>query len=151
MNRTDTLLRLKRFRVDEMKRRMASIEAMKGDLEKKLSDLDDNVAREKQRAGDSDIGRLAFLTGQISATGTVSAGLTAITARNGNFYNQLTNAKDQQTSTTTLYKGFIDKIQSTNMADAATQLSLNQTALQASLQVTSTLNRLSLLNFLPNN
>ena len=60
MNRTDTLLRLKRFRVDEMKRRMASIEAMKADLEKKLSDLDDNVAREKQRAGDSDIGRLAF-------------------------------------------------------------------------------------------
>jgi flagellar FliJ protein len=60
MNRTDTLLRLKRFRVDEMKRRMASIEAMKADLDKKLSDLDDNVAREKQRAGDSDIGRLAF-------------------------------------------------------------------------------------------
>ena len=54
MNRTDTLLRLKRFRVDEMKRRMASIEAMKSDLEKKLSDLDDNVTREKQRAGDSD-------------------------------------------------------------------------------------------------
>jgi flagellar export protein FliJ len=60
MNRTDTLLRLKRFRVDEMKRRMGAIEAMKGDLEKKLSDLDDNVTREKQRAGDSDIGRLAF-------------------------------------------------------------------------------------------
>jgi flagellar FliJ protein len=60
MNRTDTLLRLKRFRVDEMKRRMASIESMKADLDKKLSDLDDNVAREKQRAGDSDIGRLAF-------------------------------------------------------------------------------------------
>jgi flagellar export protein FliJ len=60
MNRTDTLLRLKRFRVDEMKRRMAAIETMKADLEKKLADLDDNVAREKQRAGDSDIGRLAF-------------------------------------------------------------------------------------------
>jgi flagellar FliJ protein len=60
MNRTDTLLRLKRFRVDEMKRRMGSIETMKADLEKKLSDLDHNVAREKQRAGDSDIGRLAF-------------------------------------------------------------------------------------------
>ena len=60
MNRTDTLLRLKRFRVDEMKRRIASIEAMKVDLERKLTDLDDNVAREKQRAGDSDIGRLAF-------------------------------------------------------------------------------------------
>ena len=60
MNRTDTLLRLKRFRVDEMKRRIASIEAMKSDLERKLTDLDDNVSREKQRAGDSDIGRLAF-------------------------------------------------------------------------------------------
>jgi flagellar export protein FliJ len=60
MTRTDTLLRLKRFRVDEMKRRIASIDAMKADLERKLADLDDNVAREKQRAGDSDIGRLAF-------------------------------------------------------------------------------------------
>jgi flagellar export protein FliJ len=60
MNRTDTLLRLKRFRVDETKRRMAAIDAMRADLEKKLTDLDDNVAREKLRAGDSDIGRLAF-------------------------------------------------------------------------------------------
>src|SRR6188472_2331393 len=60
MTRTDTLLRLKRFRVDEMKRRIASIDAMKADLDRKLSDLDDNVTREKQRAGDSDIGRLAF-------------------------------------------------------------------------------------------
>jgi flagellar FliJ protein len=60
MNRTDTLLRLKRFRVDEMKRRIAAIDAMKVDLERKLTDLDDNVAREKLRAGDSDIGRLAF-------------------------------------------------------------------------------------------
>ena len=60
MTRTDTLLRLKRFRVDEMKRRIAAIDAMRTDLERKLTDLDDNVAREKQRAGDSDIGRLAF-------------------------------------------------------------------------------------------
>ncbi len=60
MKRTDTLLRLKRFRVDEMKRRIAAIDSMRADLERKLSDLDDNVAREKQRAGDSDIGRLAF-------------------------------------------------------------------------------------------
>jgi flagellar FliJ protein len=60
MNRTDTLLRLKRFRVDEMKRRIAAIDAMKADLVRKLADLDDNVEREKLRAGDSDIGRLAF-------------------------------------------------------------------------------------------
>lgn len=60
MNRTDTLLRLKRFRVDEMKRRISAIDTMRANLERKLSDLDEDVAREKQRAGDSDIGRLAF-------------------------------------------------------------------------------------------
>jgi flagellar export protein FliJ len=60
MNRTDTLLRLKRFRVDEMKRRISAIDTMRANLERKLTDLDEDVAREKQRAGDSDIGRLAF-------------------------------------------------------------------------------------------
>jgi flagellin-like hook-associated protein FlgL len=35
------------------------------------------------------------------------------------------------------------------MAQAATQLSLDQTQLQAALQVTASLNHLSLLNYLP--
>ncbi|HEY5347221.1 MAG TPA: flagellar FliJ family protein [Rhizomicrobium sp.] len=60
MKRSDTLLRLKRFRVDEMKRRMATLDVMKSDLDHKLADLEDSVTREKQRANDSDIGRLAF-------------------------------------------------------------------------------------------
>jgi flagellar hook-associated protein 3 FlgL len=92
-----------------------------------------------------------FLTGQIAVTNTVSSGLTAITAQNGNVQNQLDTATAQQGSTDTLYKGFLDKVQNTNMAQAATQLSLNQTALQAALQVTATLNQLTLLNYLPAN
>jgi flagellar export protein FliJ len=60
MKRGDTLIRLRRFRVDEMKRRMATLDGMKADAERKLSDLEDSVTRERQRAGDSDIGRLAF-------------------------------------------------------------------------------------------
>ena len=60
MKRRDSLLRLKRFRVDELKRRLATLDEMKADLEKKLVDLDDSVVRERQRASDSDIGRLAF-------------------------------------------------------------------------------------------
>ena len=60
MKRGDTLMRLKRFRVDDMKRRMTTLDGMKADLERKLSDLEESVAREKQRANDSDIGRLAF-------------------------------------------------------------------------------------------
>ncbi len=53
MKRRDTLLRLKRFRVEDFKRRMATLDAMK-------ADLDQSVARERQRANDTDIGRLAF-------------------------------------------------------------------------------------------
>ena len=60
MKRGDTLIRLRRFRVDEMKRRMATLDGMKADAERKLADLEDSVTRERQRAGDSDIGRLAF-------------------------------------------------------------------------------------------
>ncbi|HEY4264562.1 MAG TPA: flagellar FliJ family protein [Micropepsaceae bacterium] len=60
MKRRGSLLRLKRFRVDELKRRLATLDEMKADLEKKLTDLEDSVVRERQRASDSDIGRLAF-------------------------------------------------------------------------------------------
>ena len=60
MKRGDTLTRVKRFRVDDMKRRMGTLDGMKSDLERKLTDLEESVARERQRANDSDIGRLAF-------------------------------------------------------------------------------------------
>jgi flagellar protein FliJ len=60
MKRGDTLIRLRRFRVDEMKRRLATLDGMKADAERKLADLEDSVSRERHRAGDSDIGRLAF-------------------------------------------------------------------------------------------
>src|SRR5882672_9791620 len=39
MKRRDSLLRLKRFRVDELKRRLATLDEMKNDLERKLADL----------------------------------------------------------------------------------------------------------------
>jgi flagellar protein FliJ len=60
MKRQDTLLRLRRFRVDDLKRRMATLDGMKADVERKLADLEDSVTRERQHAGDTDIGRLAF-------------------------------------------------------------------------------------------
>jgi len=60
MNRTDRLLRLKRFHVEEVKRRIATFNAMSADVERELANLDHNVAREKQRAHDNDIGRLAL-------------------------------------------------------------------------------------------
>jgi flagellar export protein FliJ len=39
---------------------MATLDAMKADLDRKLADLEESIARERQRANDSDIGRLAF-------------------------------------------------------------------------------------------
>lgn len=88
-----------------------------------------------------------FLSGAISTANTVTDNLNGATAANGYVANQLSNAQSQQTSMNTLYKGFASNIQDTNMAQAATQLSLNQTQLQAALQVTAGLHQLSLLNY----
>ena len=60
MKRTNTLIRSRRFRVDDLKRRLATLDGMKADAERKLADLEDSVTRERHRAGNSDIGRLAF-------------------------------------------------------------------------------------------
>jgi flagellar hook-associated protein 3 FlgL len=90
-----------------------------------------------------------FLTNAIAQTTTVNVGLNAAAATNGYVSNRLTDAQTQQSSMDTLYKGFVSNIQDTNMADAATQLSLDQTQLQAALQVTAGLHQLSLLNYLP--
>jgi flagellar hook-associated protein 3 FlgL len=90
-----------------------------------------------------------FLTNAITQTTTVNSDINAAAATNGYVSNRLTDAQTQQTSMDTLYKGFVSNIQDTNMAQAATQLSLNQTQLQAALQVTAGLHQLSLLNYLP--
>jgi flagellar hook-associated protein 3 FlgL len=91
----------------------------------------------------------SFLTGAIAQVTTVNTDLNAVTAANGYVSNRLTDAQTQQASMNTLYKKFTSDIQDTNMAAAATQLSLNQTQLQAALQVTAGLHQLSLLNYLP--
>jgi flagellar hook-associated protein 3 FlgL len=90
-----------------------------------------------------------FLTNAIGQVTTVATDLNSSVAANGYVSNRLTDAQGQQASTNTLYKGFVSNIQDTNMAKAATQLSLNQTQLQAALQVTAGLHQLSLLNYLP--
>jgi flagellar FliJ protein len=60
MKRRENLLRLKRFRAEELKRRNVTLATMSDEVERKLTDLEEAVAREKQRANETDIGRLAF-------------------------------------------------------------------------------------------
>ncbi len=62
MKSRETLIRLKKFQVDEKRRRVAQIEAMVADFERMASDLDREVANEERRAGISDPAHFAYPT-----------------------------------------------------------------------------------------
>jgi len=53
-------LHLKKFQVEELTRRLAALDQMKGDLDGSVRQLDGAVARERQRGMDSMIARLAM-------------------------------------------------------------------------------------------
>lgn len=60
MKSREALIRLNRFRVDEIRKRLKSLDDMRADLRKKMSDLEVMVQEEQRRAANSDLGRLAF-------------------------------------------------------------------------------------------
>ena len=62
MKSRDALIRLKRFEVDEKRRKVAEIEAMIGDFNHMVSDLDRQIAIEQERAGVSDVNHYAYPT-----------------------------------------------------------------------------------------
>ena len=60
MKSREALIRLHRFRVDEIRRRLKSLDDMRADLTKKMTDLETMMAEEQRRAAHSDLGRLAY-------------------------------------------------------------------------------------------
>lgn len=92
-----------------------------------------------------------FLSGQIQTATDAGRDINNVAAANGNVYSQLQDASSQQQSLSTLYKGFTSDLEDVDMSQAITNLNQNQVALQAALQVTSQLNQISLLNYLPAN
>ena len=60
MKSREALIRLHRFRVDEIRRRLQSLDGMRADLTKKMSDLETMMQEEQRRAAHSDLGRLAY-------------------------------------------------------------------------------------------
>jgi exonuclease VII small subunit len=62
MKLQDTLTRLKRFQVDEKRRRLAQIESMVAEFSKIARELDQEVALEEQRAGIFDTAHFAYPT-----------------------------------------------------------------------------------------
>jgi flagellar protein FliJ len=62
MKSRETLIRLKRFQLDEKRRRVAQIEGMIAEFDRMAGDLDREVAAEEQRSGISDIAHFAYST-----------------------------------------------------------------------------------------
>ena len=62
MKSRDTLLRLKRFQVDEKRRQVMQIETMVTEFERMAGDLDREIKAEETRAGISDPNHFAYPT-----------------------------------------------------------------------------------------
>jgi flagellar protein FliJ len=62
MKSRDALIRLKRFEVEEKRRKVDEIETMIGDFNHMVSDLDRQIAIEQERAGVSDVKHYAYPT-----------------------------------------------------------------------------------------
>lgn len=62
MKSRETLIRLKKFQVDEKRRKVAQIEGMIAEFERMASDLDREIRVEQDRAGIHDPGHFAYPT-----------------------------------------------------------------------------------------
>ena len=62
MKSRDALIRLKRFEIEERRRKVVEIETMIGDFNHMASDLDRQIAIEQERAGVADVNHYAYPT-----------------------------------------------------------------------------------------
>src|SRR3981081_228595 len=62
MKSRDTLIRLKKFQVDERRRKVAQIEVMIAEFERMAGDLDREIRSEQERAGIHDPAHFAYPT-----------------------------------------------------------------------------------------
>ena len=69
MKSRDTLIRLKKFQVDEKRRRVAQIESMVADFDRMAADLEREITAEQDRAGIHDPTHFAYPTYAKAAIG----------------------------------------------------------------------------------
>lgn len=62
MKSRESLIRLRRFQVDERRQQLAAIEAMIADFERMASELDQQIEAEHERSGISDVTHFAYPT-----------------------------------------------------------------------------------------
>jgi len=68
MKSRNTLIRLKKFQVEEKRRKVAQIEAMIADFQRMVTDLDREIIAEQERAGIHDPAHFAYPTYAKAAT-----------------------------------------------------------------------------------
>ena len=61
-SRSESLIRFKKFQVDEKRRQVAQIEMMIGDFERMAGELDQQIEIEQQKTGISDVAHFAYST-----------------------------------------------------------------------------------------
>jgi flagellar export protein FliJ len=61
-SRSESLIRLKKFQVDEKRRQLTQIEMMVADFERMASELDQQIEYEQQKTGIVDVGHFAYST-----------------------------------------------------------------------------------------
>ena len=61
-SRSESLIRLRKFQVDEKRRQVAQIEMMIGDFERMAGELDQQIEIEQQKTGISDVAHFAYST-----------------------------------------------------------------------------------------
>ena len=69
MKSRDTLIRLKRFQVEEKRRRVRQIEMMTAEFNRMIADLDREIANEEKRSGITDPAHFAYPTYARAAIG----------------------------------------------------------------------------------
>ncbi|XYK79416.1 MAG: flagellar export protein FliJ [Labrenzia sp.] len=62
MKTRDSLIRLKRFQVDEKRRQLAQIESMISEFNRMADELDDQIRTEQERTGITDVSHFAYPT-----------------------------------------------------------------------------------------
>jgi flagellar hook-associated protein 3 FlgL len=99
-------------------------------------------------SGATNAAQQSFLESTLPTAVNAASDVNSQLAANGIRYKTVQDSMTQLQATSNVYKGFVSSIENVDMPAALAQLHQNQVALQASLQVTSKINQLSLLDYL---
>lgn len=115
MKSRDHLLRLKRFQVEERRRRLAQIETMVAEFSRMAADLDREIASEEQRSGIADPTHFAYPTYARAAV-----------ARRDNLKRSVDELKGQVDDARALWESAADDLKKTETLDSRDKADRNE-------------------------